>query len=154
MVETQMIKKVKSLTNKYNSNNKTKRWGPYRSGLELYCAMKLTECMVAFEYESQSFVLVEAFNFDSKEKWRKKWQDVFKVNKVSYKPDFLIKKRNHVFVIETKGMRTPDFDIRWKLFKQWITNQSDYVYHLYLPSNQKEVDDTIINIIEQLKLIK
>lgn len=38
--------------------------------------------------------------------------------------------------METKGVRRPDFDLRWKIFKAFIKNKG---WLLLLPSTQKDV---------------
>jgi hypothetical protein len=43
-------------------------------------------------------------------------------------------------VIETKGLRRPDFDLRWKLFKHLIKEEN---WLLLMPGNQIQVDISI-----------
>lgn len=39
-------------------------------------------------------------------------------------------------------MRTPDFNIKWKLFKLYL-KENGMKHHIYLPTNKKEIDATI-----------
>jgi hypothetical protein len=47
--------------------------------------------------------------------------------------------------METKGLRRPGFDIRWKLFKRFMEEKE---FLLLMPSNKKEVL-ACIEIIKQ-----
>lgn len=120
----------------------------YKSRLELYCAWKLTEAGIAFAYEPASFVVFEGCTipFESWEKIGKKFKKTSnKVRRISYKPDFV----GNNWIIETKGMRTEDFNLRWKLFKKYLVD-NELNYRLYVPSNMKEVDIVIEDISENI----
>ena len=62
----------------------------------------------------------------------------------TYTPDFInLDKR---FIIETKGIRTPEFKMRFKLFLKYLYD-TDQKLDVYVPSNQKEVDITVDTIL-------
>ena len=52
------------------------------------------------------------------------------------------------FIIETKGLRTPVFSMRFKLFLKYL-HDSDQKLDVYIPSNQKEVNATIESILSR-----
>ena len=52
------------------------------------------------------------------------------------------------FIIETKGLRTPVFSMRFKLFLKYL-HDSDQNLDVYIPSNQKEVNATIESILDR-----
>ena len=105
-----------------------------RNNLEEFCWEQLDREGIAFEYE-RSIELFPPFQFKgiSIEKRNKnlkiknnKYQDIV------YSPDFSGKN----WVIETKGLRRPSFDLRWKIFKYMIRSKG---WLLLMPTNQKEV---------------
>lgn len=80
----------------------------FKSGLELYCYKKLRNAGLVFDYESESYTLMDGFVFSG---------TYFKctngaqlmVNRsngkefpITYKPDFV--SHDHKFIIETKGI--------------------------------------------------
>lgn len=65
-----------------------------------------------------------------------------RVREITYTPDFVGKD----WVIETKGMKTPDFLLKWKLFKKYLID-NNLKYTLYMPSNQKQVRLAIEHIL-------
>lgn len=48
--------------------------------------------------------------------------------------------------METKGKRTADFNIKWKLFRKYL-QENDIEVTLFMPTNKKE-------ILESIKIIK
>jgi hypothetical protein len=118
-----------------------------RSGLELFCYKKLEESGIKFEYEKHSYLLIDGFTFSSEVIERlgsaKTVSHSFeqKIGKITYKPDFV----GDGWIIETKGICSEAFVLRWKLFKRYLTlNNKNTV--LYLPRNQSEVLEVINNI--------
>jgi len=124
----------------------------FKSGLELYCYKKLKAAGLAFDYEPESYTLMDGFVFPG---------TYFKctngaklmVNRsngkefpITYKPDFV--SNDHKFIIETKGFVPSQhtFTIRWKLFLHWLVINEMTDYKIFLPKNQLQVDQTI-NII-------
>lgn len=88
--------------------------------------------MNPFEYDDVSYERIgNKFKLQSK-----------KIRAIKYTPDFVGSK----WVMETKGKRTPDFQLKWKLFK-WYLKEHDLKYLLMMPTNKKE----IIASIEYIK---
>ena len=73
------------------------------------------------------------------------------IRNMSYTPDFV--NLDAGFIIETKGLRTPEFRMRFKLFLK-LLHDSDQQLDVYIPSNQKEVDATIDLILNRGNLLK
>ena len=124
----------------------------FKSKLELYTYTKLKKANLGGEYEKHKFNLIEKFNFknESYEKHKSRGNYVYakssrKIRGITYTPDFVNKKDR--WIIECKGYANDQFPLRWKLFKKMI-NEMELKFDLYLPTNQKEVDETIrlINI--------
>lgn len=66
------------------------------------------------------------------------------VRAIKYNPDFI----GHGWVMETKGMKTADFQLKWKLFKRYLLDH-ELDYLLLLPSNLREVRKSI-ELIKEL----
>jgi len=66
------------------------------------------------------------------------------IRSISYTPDFINLDKG--FIIETKGLRTPVFSMRFKLFLKYL-HDSDQKLDVYIPSNRKQVDETIESIL-------
>ena len=124
----------------------------FASGLEVYAYRALKKAKIPFEYEGKTFELTEKFKFGGTlmDRGKVKGKSTFKVKpanirNISYTPDFINMKMG--FIIETKGFRTPEFKMRFKLFLKYL-NDNNLDLDVYVPSNQKEVDitvDTILN---------
>ena len=124
----------------------------FASGLELYCYKELKKAKILHVYEGETFELVPKFKFEGclMDKGTTKGKKVFKqmtgnVRNISYTPDFVNLEMG--FIIETKGLRTPEFKMRFKLFLKHL-HDTNQVYDIYVPSNQKEVDQTIELILK------
>jgi hypothetical protein len=125
----------------------------FASGLELYCYRALQKAKIQNQYEGKTFELVEKFKFEGllMDKGKTQGKTTFKekpgnIRNISYTPDFINLEQG--FIIETKGIRTPEFKMRFKLFLKYLhdTNQN---YDVYVPSNQKEVNATIDTILSR-----
>ena len=117
----------------------------YKSKLEQYCAKVLALNNINFEYEENTFTLLEKFEWPntSLERYGKKFKQVSKCRPITYTPDFV----GDGWIIETKGFKTDVFKLKWKLFKNLLLTKN-LNYDLYAPSNQKEVLQ-VINIIKE-----
>jgi len=127
----------------------------FASGLEAYCYQQLKKAKVKADYEGRKFELIEKFNYpgDVYDKGRERGVKVYKkktgnVRNISYTPDFI--SEEHRFIIETKGLRTPEFNMRFKLFFKKLVDDGN-IYDIYIPSNRKEVDKTIELIKSKIK---
>jgi len=67
-----------------------------------------------------------------------------KVRAIKYTPDFIGKG----WVMETKGKKTPDFQLKWKLFKKYLYD-NNMQYFLSMPTNKREII-TSIDLIKEL----
>lgn len=117
----------------------------FRSNLEKTCADLLRQNNIWFKYEPWQVVLSEKFAYDlpSYERIGNKFkQQSMGVRSISYTPDFVGKR----WILETKGKKTPDFMIKWKLFKKYLKT-NDLHYTLFMPTTKKE-------IIESIQIIK
>lgn len=110
-----------------------------KSSLEDYASDRLKEAGVEFEYEPSSITLLPAFEhlFEVHEKKHKKFKPISnKVRAITYKPDFI----GNGWIMETKGRRTPEFDLRWKLFK-YVMREQDW--KIFMPRTFKDIDEAI-----------
>ena len=124
----------------------------FASGLERYMYQALKKAKIKAEYEGQTYVLQEAFNFkiDSFERQANGKGDMVnrgqkKILNIKYTPDFV----SDSFIIECKGRANESFPIRWKMFKKYVNHNMKHVT-LYKPQNQKECDK-VIELIKKNK---
>ena len=125
----------------------------FASGLERYMYMALKKAKIKAEYEGETFVLQEGFDFTSIAYERQaNGKGIFsnrggkRILPIKYTPDFI----GENFIIETKGRANDSFPMRWKLFKQLVVRQFPGVT-LYKPQNQKECDTTVELILQKQK---
>ena len=131
-----------------------------KSGLEVYCYDALKSAKLDFEYEPESFVLVDNFRYPSTYyKSTNKRPDMLNktgmvVLPITYTPDFVSHK--HKFVIETKGYARQQhtFPLRWKLFLKYLVDNDMDEYMLFVPKNSKQVDHAIQTIKNELSKVK
>jgi len=123
----------------------------FASGLERYMYMALKKAKIKAEYEGETFILQEGFDFTSsayerqangkgefKDRGRKK------ILSIKYTPDFIGKD----FIIECKGRANESFPLRYKMFKKWIQENKPNTT-LYKPQNQSECDKVIEKILKK-----
>ncbi len=125
----------------------------FASGLERYTYIALKKNKLYEGYESETFQIIESFQFlnisyekqaNSKGEYINRGSK--KILGIKYTPDFIGKD----YIIECKGRPNESFPLRWKLFKLWVT-KNNIGKILYKPQNQKEVDRTIALIKEHRK---
>ena len=147
--------KKKTRTTKRKSARK-RNLGKYKSSIEKYCADQLREHGLAFDYEKDTFELMESFTFPNKylkmtakgKVMRDRSNSV--VLPITYTPDFV--GRDRKWIIETKGYLPShhDFTMRWKLFLKYLVGiNSDYI--VFLAKNSGQVDQAIQEILESIK---
>ena len=97
----------------------------FASGLEVYCYRALKKAKIPNQYEGRTFELAEKFKFDGllMDKGKSKGKTVYKektgnIRNISYTPDFINLDKG--FIIETKGLRTAEFKMRFKLFLKYL----------------------------------
>ena len=125
----------------------------FASGLERYTYIALKKNKLYEGYESETFQIIETFNFSNisyEKQANGKGEYINRGSKkilgIKYTPDFIGKD----YIIECKGRPNESFPLRWKLFKLWLT-KNNIGKILYKPQNQKEVDRTITLIKEHRK---
>ena len=121
----------------------------FASGLERYMYQALKKSKIKAEYEPETFVLQDGFMCDIQcyERQSNGKGDMVnrgekKILPIKYTPDFI----GNGFIIETKGIRTPEFKMRFKLFLKHLHDTGQNL-DVYVPSNQKEVDITVDTIL-------
>lgn len=123
----------------------------FASGLERYCYMALKKAKIKADYEGETFVLQEGFDFTSeaferqsngKGEYRDRGRK--KILNIKYTPDFI----GDGFIIECKGRANESFPLRYKMFKKWIQENRPGTI-LYKPQNQSEVDKTVEDILKR-----
>ena len=125
----------------------------FASGLERYMYMVLKKNKIKSEYEGETFILIDSFDFPNESYERQannkgefKNRGSKKILPIKYTPDFI----GDGFIIECKGRANESFPMRWKLFKGYVNTVQPYVT-LYKPQNQKECDKVIELINERNK---
>tara|TARA_R100001510_G_C7653790_1_gene212218 strand:+ start:569 stop:1021 length:453 start_codon:yes stop_codon:yes gene_type:complete len=125
----------------------------YRSRLEAFTSIELRRAGIKFNYEKEKFLLMDKFTYEgvSIEKRKKKgkliYDQAFKsVRSVTYIPDFTNLKDG--WIIEVKGLKSDVFNLKWKLFKQYLV-KNNLNYELYMPGSKKQVLQTIKMIKEK-----
>ncbi len=137
----------KSKKHKYNARTQNGK----RSKLEQACDNLLTQADLYFEYEQHKIQLVSSFRFCSYEAVKGEIKEQCAVREMTYTPDFTGLELS--WVIETKGMKTPDFMLKWKLFKQWLSIHSPFTL-AYICHSQKDIKAAIADIKQKLSYEK
>lgn len=90
---------------------------------------------VEYEYEKTVFTLLPSFVYNKS-----------KIRPVTYKPDFM----GDGWLIEVKGLETPDFKIKWKMLKKYLHDKEDPL-RLYLIKSVRELREIIPELRGQNK---
>ena len=139
--------------NKRKRKVKKKSLGKYASGIEKYCATQLKENGIKFDYEEHTYELMDSFCFPHTylkmtAKGKAMSDRTGKIQRsITYKPDFVSKRKD--WVIETKGYLPShhDFPMRWKLFMRHIVD-NNLGCSVFLAKNQAQVDQAIQEILK------
>lgn len=116
----------------------------FDSSLEVYCYKQLQANNLSFKYTEVTYVLINPFTFNGLSYEPDKKRGLLlskkspKLQSIKYTPDFI----GSNWIIETKGFANANFPMRYKLFKKYLTD-SDIKFDLYLPKNQRQVDQCI-----------
>lgn len=128
----------------------------FKSKLEARAYSILKDSGLPFTYTPVSITVQPSFRptvpFFKKNKVTKRLKmDSTMVRGITYTPDFVVYKSHYTIYIETKGFKTDSYNIKVKLFRQWLENQSG-VYFAEITS-LKELRELIefINNIEDVK---
>lgn len=120
---------------------KNKPVGIYKSTLERTAATLLDQGELQFEYEPWTVILADSFLSEviSYERIGRNYkQQRLKVQPISYTPDFV----GSTWIMETKGKKTPDFVLKWKLFKKHLAEHG-LRFILFMPTNKREIITSI-----------
>ena len=148
-----MIKKLKQTKQQVKKPRKAKPSydnTEFDSKLEVYCYKKLTEANIKFEYTSTTFILQHPFTYiknvmePDKKRVPLLSNRSSKYQSIKYTPDFV----GDGWIIETKGVASDSFKLRWKMFKKCLIDKG-INFNLYLPKNQKQVDQCIELILQK-----
>ena len=128
----------------------------FKSKLESYCNRALKEAGLNFTYEGESFVVLNSFMFKGGYYKSTKGNDMMlnktgiKQQQISYTPDFV--SHEHKFIIETKGFipSNHSFPIRMKLFLAFLNNNGMGDYSVFIPKSQKQVDQAVKIITQNI----
>jgi len=112
----------------------------FRSSLEVYCYQQLKKHDLEANYETLVIELIPKFTFTGKCLESSKTGlklDSSACRPMTYTPDFV----GNGWIIECKGFRGMDtWQIKRKLIKYYLKDSGiDY----YIPSNKKQIDETI-----------
>lgn len=126
----------------------------YSSTLERNMAIRLDEAGIPFQYEPETFTVVEGFQFpfESYERQSSGKGDMInrggkKIQPIKYTPDFI----GEGFIIETKGYANETFPMRWKLFKKMLAESETFNpdnLTIYKPQKIYECDE-VVKLIKQ-----
>jgi hypothetical protein len=121
----------------------------FRSGLEAYCSKLLQDQNIPFDYEKHVVMLHPRFQFCSFDAKKGIIKQTCSCRDMTYTPDFV--SPDWSWVIETKGMATPEFMLKWKLFKYWLKQHHPQCL-AYVSHSQKDTLLTVEDIKKRLKL--
>lgn len=140
-----------------NSKKQTIDGIKFASRLEAYMYTLLKSEGLTFEYEGKSFVLLDSFKFknslyarQSNGKGEFKDRGNSKIRGMKYTPDFIVEEQDYYAIIETKGVVTPEFAQRFKLFINKLYKENIKV-DLFMPRNQNECQKTLNIILDEIK---
>ena len=89
----------------------------FRSKLEAKSYQRLKEEGFNFEYEVETYTIIEKFEYRGE-----------KVRPITFTPDFIDKDRR--IILEIKGFANESYPLRAKLFKRYLTiNRLDFEFH-------------------------
>jgi hypothetical protein len=135
---------------KINANKTLVDGIQFKSSLEAFTYRKLKEANIQFEYEPESYTILEGFVYPE-QTWESVGKRVDLENKelkkvlpITYTPDFVAKDRS--WYIECKGFANERFPYVWKMFKKKMSSEN-IIPALFVPKNQKQV----LFCIEQIK---
>ena len=122
----------------------------FASSLEKRMYIALKENNLFDKYEKEVFQLIDGFvfpnnSFEKQGNGKGDYKNMGnkKILGIKYTPDFT----GSDYIIETKGRANESFPIRYKLFKRWLIENKD-TRDLYKPQNQKDIEETIKQILD------
>lgn len=109
---------------------KNKKSGIFRSKIEHRVSEVLIEEGVGHEYEKVVITLLPSFVYNKS-----------KIRPITYKPDFM-DPTGEKWLIEVKGLETPDFKLKWKMLKHKLQQENNPL-KLYLIKSLRELKEII-----------
>lgn len=120
---------------------KNKATGIFRSQIEKRVSELLSEEGVEYEYEKVVFTLLPSFIYDKA-----------KIRPITYKPDFM-DPTGEKWLIEVKGLETPDFKIKWKMLKHKLQQENNPL-RLYLIKSLTELRKVIPELGQDKEVLR
>lgn len=136
-----------------NSKNLEFKGIMYKSSLERNMAILLDAAKIKFKYEPLKIELIPGFLFPFKSYERQSNGKGEMVNRgckkvlpITYTPDFV----GEDFIIETKGYANEAFPTKWKMFKNWLTQNgySPENFVIYKPQKISECEEVVKLIVK------
>lgn len=147
-------KKVKNaVATFYNNIN-------FKSRLEVSCYKKLEASGLSFSYESDTITLWEGEKMENiivydlknkKDKVLTKRNKGYKLQNVTYTPDFKVEYKNYIIYFDVKGHVNDVYPMKKKMFIQLLNNKNDKTiqYVFFEPHTVKQMVQAI-EIIKKL----
>lgn len=120
---------------------KNKATGIFRSQIEKRVSELLTEEGVEYEYEKVVITLLPSFVYGKA-----------KIRPITYKPDFM-DPTGLDWLIEVKGLETPDFKIKWKMLKHKLQQENNPL-RLYLIKSLTELRKVIPELGQNKEILQ
>ena len=119
----------------------------FKSKLEKYAYIKIKEKLkIEPVYEAKRYILQQPFTLEN---------DIYEGSKtgiklanknirpITYTPDFEFIYNDKYYIVETKGRPNEAFPLRWKMFKKLINENKDTSPIVFMPQNQKQIDEML-----------
>lgn len=125
----------------------------FKSKLEKMAYQTLKENNLPVEYEPQKFIIWEGFkptvpfyNKDTKTRMLK--LESKKIINISYTPDFIIHYKNHLIIMELKGLENDLFPMKKKMFRKWLEEHEpkSIYFEIYTKKQLLQAIDIIKNL--------
>lgn len=140
--------------NKFGVRKKVIDGITFRSSLEANCYKLLRDSGLEFEYEPKKELLLSGFKMRNTKLYcpdKKKKLILYekKILDISYLPDFVVKHGCLSFYIDSKGMETPEYKIKKKLFlKKLEETKNNFFFEPHNLSQMSLVIEIIKGTIE------
>lgn len=126
----------------------------FKSKLEKMTYQTLRENGLQAEYEPKRFIIWEGFRptvpFYNKDKVTRELKlDSKKIINITYTPDFIVRYKDYLIVIEDKGVENDCFYLKKKMFRKWLEeNEPKSIYFEIYTKKQ------LLQAIEIIKNLK
>lgn len=125
----------------------------FKSRLEMAVYKMFKEAGFDIKYESCKYVLWKGFKptipfYNRKKRFQELKLDNKKIMDITYTPDFQFSYKDHLVIIETKGVSTDVYMIKRKLFRQHL--EQNYPNSLYFEVHSVNQVDQVFDVIRKL----